>query len=564
MKKGIFRNSSKVAIVVVAAVVVGLATAASPNNLYNLGKNVEMLVNLFRSISLFYVDEVDSDELMEAAAKGMATVLDPYSEYLPAESMDDFTAMTSGKYGGVGSLIRLRGDYVEFSSPYEGSPADLAGIRPGDQIVEIAGKDAKCMTTQQVSELLRGDPGSHVRLKVKKFPTDEVVELDIARQRIAIPGIPYYGMVADKVGYIVHSDFTEGCSSDLLAAYQSLVGQGMEALVLDYRSNGGGILQEAVKILSMFLPKGTEVVSMRSTQHPQKNSSFKTQNPPVDTEIPIVVLINGSSASSAEIVAGALQDTDRAVLLGQRTFGKGLVQSTYPLGHNAYVKLTTNKYFLPSGRCIQAIDYSSARKGGQQQPGQVPDSLVTEYKTSLGRKVYDGGGVMPDVATEAEYASTFAYVVYGMGLVDDFVSDYCRNHYDQMDVVPTQYRFDDQAYQEFVDFMADKEVPWQSEALQRWKEFKKALEKERVPEDIAPQMAQIEENINISTADNLQLYKAELQEIIENQIVSRYCYGRGGIEHGLAGDHELQQAIELLQDSVRYNHLRTTQDTARK
>lgn len=556
------KRLAKYTLPLMAAAVVALLTSAAGSSTYKLGKNIEVLVDMMRKVSLFYVDDVNPDKLMNAAAEGMARILDPYTTYLPPESMDDFNTMTTGKYGGVGSLIRLRGDYVEFTAPYKGSPADMAGIRPGDRIVEIEGKSAKGMTTQQVSSLLRGDAGSTVRLKVEKFPTDEPVELKIKRERIAIPGVPWYGMVADSVGYISHTDFTEGCSADLLAAYNNLTTQGMKGLVLDYRSNSGGILQEAVKILSMFLPKGTEVVSTRSPKNPSLNESFKTENTPVTLSLPIVVLTNSGTASAAEIVAGALQDTDRAVIMGQRSFGKGLVQRTYPLGHNAYAKITTAKYYLPSGRCVQAIDYAHRNDDGSV--ASVPDSLIAEFATAAGRKVYDGGGVMPDVKLEPQYVSSFAYVVYGMGLVDDFVNDYCKSHYDHMNVKPQQYHFDDQAYEEFMVWMKDKDVPWESDAQRFWKRFKEAAAKERWDEDMAAQMEAIEENISNSDADNLRLYKKELVEIIENQIVERYCYNEGGIEHSLVGDTELQHAVELLQNPERYHAIVTSQDTARK
>lgn len=556
------KRLAKYTLPLMAAAVVALLTSAAGSSTYKLGKNIEVLVDMMRKVSLFYVDDVNPDKLMNAAAEGMARILDPYTTYLPPESMDDFNTMTTGKYGGVGSLIRLRGDYVEFTAPYKGSPADKAGIRPGDRIVEIEGKSAKGMTTQQVSSLLRGDAGSTVRLKVEKFPTDEPVELKIKRERIAIPGVPWHGMVADSVGYISHTDFTEGCSADLLAAYNNLAAQGMKGLVLDYRSNSGGILQEAVKILSMFLPKGTEVVSTRSPKNPSLNESFKTENTPVNLSLPIVVLTNSGTASAAEIVAGALQDTDRAVIMGQRSFGKGLVQRTYPLGHNAYAKITTAKYYLPSGRCVQAIDYAHRNDDGSV--ASVPDSLIAEFATAAGRKVYDGGGVMPDVKLEPQYVSSFAYVVYGMGLVDDFVNDYCKSHYDQMNVKPQQYHFDDQAYEEFMEWMEDKDVPWESDAQRFWKRFKEAAAKERWDEDMATQMEAIEKNISNSAADNLRLYKKELVEIIENQIVERYCYNEGSIEHSLVGDTELQQAVELLQNPERYHAIVTSQDTARK
>ena len=544
------------------AVATLLLTSAAGDNTYKLGKSVEVLVNLLRNINLFYVDDVEPDKIMDAAAQGMTRILDPYTTYLAPESMDDFERITTGKYGGVGSLIRQRGEWVEFTAPYKGSPADLAGIRPGDCIVEIEGKSAKGMTTQQVSSLLKGDPGSNVKLTIRKFPTDEEVKLKIKRERIAIPGVPYHGMVADSIGYISHTDFTEGCSADLLAAYKELDSLGMKGLILDYRSNSGGILQEAVKILSIFLPQGTEVVSTRSPKAPKNNRTYKTENAPQSLDLPIVVLTNSGTASAAEIVAGALQDTDRAALIGQRTFGKGLVQSTLPLGHNAFAKITTAKYYLPSGRCVQAIDYAHRNDDGSV--AFVPDSLISEFKTAGGRKVYDGGGVMPDVVLEPQYVSTFAYVVYGMGHVDDFVNDYCKRHYGELVVTPGEYRFGEKDYEEFIAFMADKEVAWESEAQRHWKKFKAAADKERWNEDMVAQMEAIEKNISNDTEDNLRLYQKELTSIIEDNIVSRYCYNEGGIRHSLGDDSELHSAIELLQDKARYNTIVTTQDTSRK
>lgn len=560
MKQRVKRIS--IGVVAVAACV--LLGAAASSNTHNLGKTVEVLVNMLRTINLFYVDDVPSQKIMNAAAEGMTKILDPYTDYIPAEEMEAFTTLTTGKYGGVGSLIRLAGDYVEFSAPYKGSPADRAGIRPGDRIVEIDGKSAKGLTTQQVSDRLRGDAGTSIKVTVEKFPSRERVTLKLERERIAIPGVPYYGMLNDSVGYISHSEFTEGSSSDLLRAYESLKSQGMRSLVLDYRGNTGGILQEAVNILSFFLPEGSEVVSTRSSKFPKENHSIKTSSSPVDLDMPIVVMTDSRSASAAEIVAGALQDYDRAVLVGQRTFGKGLVQSSYPLGYDAMLKITTAKYYLPSGRCIQAIDYAAHNEDGSV--AFVPDSLVSEFKTQAGRKVYDGGGVMPDVKLEPEYVSTFAVVVYAQGFVDDFIADYCARHYEELEgaVVPTKYHFSEEAYGEFVKFMKDKEVAWESAASRLWKEFKKAAEKERWQESMAEQMTHIEANITNSTEDNLWLYKQELQGIIEDQIVARYCYNEGGVEHSLPDDKELARALEVLDNKDEYRRILAEQDTERK
>ena len=408
--------------VLAGAVVLAVATAAvPPPDGFRMGRNMEVLVNMLRDISLFYVDDVDPDELLSDAAAGMTAGLDPYTVFISEEDMDTFQLLTTGRYGGVGSLIRKSGDGVVFAEPYKGSPADRAGIVVGDRILEIDGQDASAMTTEQVSSLMKGEPGTRLKMKVAKFYTGDTVQVELKREIINIPGIPYYGMLPDSVGYILNIDFTDEVSNDMRNAIMSLREQGAKALILDYRNNGGGIVQEAVKILSFFVPRGTEVVSLRG-RNPEENAVFTTQQDPLDTEIPLVVLVNNGSASAAEIVAGALQDMDRAVLVGRRTFGKGLVQSTRPLGYNAYLKVTTAKYYLPSGRCIQAIDYASRAEDGTLS--HIPDSLITEFRTAAGRRVYDGGGVMPDVRVPAEYVSRFAYVVYGKGYIHDFVDGF--------------------------------------------------------------------------------------------------------------------------------------------
>jgi len=399
-----------------------LLTFAAKND-FGLARNMETLVNMMRELSVYYVDEVDADRLMTDAAEGMVRRLDPYTVYMPEEEMTDFQFLTTGKYGGVGGLIRKRGDGVVVAQPYKGFPADRAGLQIGDRFVEIAGKDARGMTTEQVSALLKGTPNTNVTIKVEKLLTGQVEEVKLRRERIAISGVGYAGFVADSIGYIQHRDFTEGCYEDMRAALEGLQKQGLKALVLDYRNNGGGILQEAVKIVSMFVPKGTEVVTTKGrTEH----TVYRTQLDPVAPTLPIVALVNDGTASAAEIVTGSLQDLDRAVLVGQRTFGKGLVQTTRPLGYNSFLKVTTAKYYIPSGRCIQAIDYSSRDEKGAVK--SVPDSLVREFRTRGGRKVYDGGGIMPDERIDPEYISRFAMTLYAMGYVDDFADLYFREH----------------------------------------------------------------------------------------------------------------------------------------
>ncbi len=543
------------------AVSLVLFTATVPND-FRIGRNIEILVNMFRDLNLFYVDSIEPDRMLSNAAAGMVLELDPYTEYISEEEMKNFEILTTGKYGGIGSLIRQKGDYVIFAEPYKDSPADRAGIRIGDRLIEIEGKSAKGLSTQQVSDLLKGEPGTSVNVKIERLLSGETVPLKIKREVITLPGIPYYGMVTDTVGYIRHSDFTEACSNDMCNAIMELKGKGAKGLILDYRGNGGGILQEAVKIISAFVPKGTEAVSMKGRTK-ESSSTFYTENEPLDTAIPIVILTDSHSASAAEIVSGSLQDMDRAVLIGKRTFGKGLVQSTRPLGYNSYLKLTTAKYYLPSGRCIQAIDYTKRNEDGSI--GHIPDSLIREYATRNGRKVYDGGGIMPDVTMPDEYVSRFAYTVYNKGYIFDFVDEYLKKHHTELTVVPGTYRFDtDGNYAEFVSFMADKEIEWESESRRLLRALQERTQEERYDEEVRTELEKVEKLLQDDKDDNLQRYREELVELIENEIVLRYNYSEGVAAHSLTKDSDVAAAIDLLGDSERYRRILASQDTRKK
>ena len=537
----------------------GLLTFAARND-FGLGRNMEIAVNMMRELSLNYVDPVDPDRLMEGAAAGMVSDLDPYTEYIPEEGMQDFELLTTGKYDGIGALIRQKDDYVRIAQPYQGSPADKAGLKIGDKILSIDGKDAKGFTTEQVSSRLKGEPGSKVKVTVEHLDGTQQTAA-IRRERIAIPGVPYAGWVADGIGYIRHSDFTEGCYEEMRAAIERLrTERPLKGLVLDYRSNGGGIMQEAVKILGMFVPKGTEVVSTKGRSEDSKQV-FRTDTEPILADLPLTVLINGSSASAAEIVAGALQDLDRAVLIGQRSFGKGLVQSPRPLGYNAMLKLTTAKYYIPSGRCIQAIDYSSRDEKGAVK--SVPDSLVREFRTRGGRKVYDGGGIMPDERIDPEYISRFAMTLYAMGYVDDFADLYFREHGMQR-IDPRTFTLTDADYERFEQFMADKEVKYESDTRRALNRIKEAARADLYEESLAAEIEAIEAGIRDDKATNLQTYKREIMETLNGAVILRYSYAEGVTEHTLTEDREVHRAVALLDDGKEYARILHEQDTVRK
>ena len=561
MKRAIIGFFARGGALLAAAAVVATGVWAVKDD-FGLGRNMEIMVNMMRELSTQYVDEVSPDKLMSDGAAGMVRNLDPYTNYMSEEGMDEFEVMATGKYGGVGATIRMRRDSsgVVVAQPYKGSPSDLAGLKIGDRFVRIDGEDVTKCTTSEISSKLKGDPGTKVRLAVERLMTGEVEEMELTRARIAIPGVPYAGFVADSIGYIRHNDFTDGCYDEMRAAVERLRADGrLKGLILDYRDNGGGSVPEAIKILSMFLPKGTEVLTMKGRTE-RSMHTYATESNPVLPDVPMVVLINGNTASASEIVSGALQDTDRAVLMGQRSYGKGLVQTLVPLGYNAYLKLTTAKYYIPSGRCVQRINYSAHNdKSGAEV---VPDSLIREFATRNGRKVYDGKGLMPDVKTDPEYISTFAVMLYNLGYVEEFLDGYMRRHPD-MTVDNATFAISDADYEDFVKFMEDKEVPYESQTRMALDLLKRTSKEERYDSEFADELQRIESKLKDQKTDNLRHYRAEIAELLDNDIVLRHNYYEGVIEHNLVSDSTVMKAVELLRDGGRYAKILREQDTER-
>ena len=540
--------------VALAAVFVGGIFAT--RNDFGLGRNMEIMVNLMHALSTQYVDEVDADEMMRNGAEGMTSKLDPYTDFIPEKDMPDFEAMTTGRYGGIGALIRKKGDYVIIAEPYKGSPADENGLKIGDKIVAIEGKDMRGAKVEDISKRLRGEPNTTVTITVEKLLTGEREELKIRRRRIVIPSITYAGYVAEGVGYIRHADFTDKCYDDMRAAIHHLQSQGeLRSLILDYRNNGGGVLQSAVKVLSLFVPKGTMVVETRGRG--EKSHKLFTEYEPLLPNTPLAVLINGNSASAAEIVAGAIQDLDRGVLIGQRSFGKGLVQGTTPLGYNAYAKITVGKYYIPSGRCIQAVNYSTDGRAEQ-----VADSLIKEFKTRGGRKVYDGGGIMPDKKFAPKYISSFAVTLYLMGIIEDFGDDYIRRNGSKPIDVKT-FSITDEDYADFVKLAMEKDIPYKSESRTALEKLRKSLAKERNT-SLDEALNTIDKGLKDDKRSNLETFRKEITEQINQNIVLRYAYAAGVIANSLAGDEEVQATVKLLADKAEYERITTKQDTARK
>ncbi|MBO5044591.1 MAG: S41 family peptidase [Alistipes sp.] len=543
----------------VALVVAAVATGVwATRDDFGLGRNMEIMVNLMREITLQYVDDVDTDKLMQDGALGMVRNLDPYTTYMSEKEMDSFEVQATGKYGGIGLTIRMKRDSsgVVIAQPYKNSPADLAGLKIGDKFVSIDGEDVTKCTTEQISSRLKGTPGTKVKLAVKRLMTGKVEEMEIERARIAIPGVPYAGFVADGIGYIRHDDFTDGCYDDMRAEVERLRETGeLKGLILDYRDNGGGSVAEAVKILSMFVPKGSKVLTMKGRAE-SSTRTYTTDSNPVLGELPLVALINGNTASASEIVCGALQDMDRAVLMGQRSYGKGLVQTLVPLGYNAYAKITTSKYYIPSGRCVQRINYSHS--GGKDE--NVPDSLINEFRTSAGRKVYDGKGLMPDIKVAPDYISTFAVMLYNLGYIEDFLDEYMRRN-PSLKVDNKSFTITDADYEDFVKFMADKDVPYESQTRIALELLQKTSKEERYDSDFADDLKQIESKLKDQKMDNLRNYRVEIMDLINGDVVLRHNYYQGVVEHNLVSDSTVMKAIDVLCDGERYSKILSEQDT---
>lgn len=528
---------------------------------FELGESIEVLANIMREFEVGFVDDVSAKQLLNSAARGMITATDPYSEYLSEESLSNFELLTTGRYGGVGSLIRKRDDYVIFAQPYKGSPSDLAGIKIGDKILAIDGQSMQGKDVSVISSHLKGEPESDVEVVIERNIDSSVDTLRLTRKRISIPSVNYAGIIRDGVGYISHNDFIEGSYDEMRRAVEQLLAtDSLRGIVLDYRSNGGGVMQEAVDIASLFVPRGSRVVSLMG----RDSSSLKhldTRYAPLAENIPVVVLVSGNSASASEILAGALQDMDRAVVMGNRTYGKGLVQGTRYVGYNSYLKYTTAKYYTPSGRCVQSRNYATMRNEGSVTT--VPDSLISEFRTRAGRKVYDGGGIVPDVKIEPQYVSRFAVTLYAMGLMEDWADKYMRTHHtDKIDV--RSFSITDEDYADFCRFIADKEIPYESETRQALKTLERAMERDRYNESLGEAVEQLKAQLKDDKLSNMQTYRGEIIDALNSDIVMRHAYNEGVQERIAATDEEVDRAIELILNAEEYQRILTSQDVEKR
>ena len=522
-----------------------LSTAASAQSKsFSLGKWIELHNAILKELNRSYVDSLEVGRIEREGVDAMLEALDPYTVYVPEEEQEDFRMMLSNTYGGIGAVIYkpdVNGN-VMINEPYADSPAAKAGLRCGDEIETIDGESTHGLTSQQSSDKMRGKPGTQVVFRVKKLrggPTwqaGDVIEVPVTRERIALPSVEYVDMINDQDGYILMTKFTDGVGQGIRDAYFALKKKGMKRLVLDLRSNGGGLMNEAVNIVSLFVPKGSVVVTSKG-RAAGSVQTYKTTTDPVDLDIPIVVLVDSGSASASEIVSGALQDLDRATVIGTRTYGKGLVQSIRPLPYDGQLKVTTAKYYTPSGRCVQAIDYSHRNEDGSV--GHIPDSLTHEFKTLHGRTVRDGGGITPDFEVKGHKYSRLTYSLVLNGITDQYAMKYVREH----EAFPSVDDFHFDAYDDFIAFAKDKEFDYRSSARALFDEMKKTLAEDGLTEAMSEELAAMEKSLDMDKETFLRLKKEEIVPFIEEEIAVRYWFQEAGIKVRLRYDDQLAEAL---------------------
>ena len=506
---------------------------------FKLGQWTEIHDGIVKELNRSYVDSLPVDRIMRAGVDAMLEELDPYTIYIPEEENEDLQMLMSKTYGGIGAIIhKKKEDNVIINEPYFGSPAHKNGLMCGDEIIEIDGTPVKGLESKDASDRMKGKPGTTVTFKVRKGRTGDTLDVPVVRERIHFPDVEYAGMLNDTTGYILQSGFTEGVAGQIKDRFNELKAQGMKRLVLDLRGNGGGLMNEAINIVSLFVPKGSLVVSAKGNSEKSRRDSYTTLEP-IDTQIPIIVMINSGSASSAEIVAGALQDLDRATIMGERSYGKGLVQSILPVAYNGQLKITTAKYYTPSGRCVQAIDYSNRNEDGSV--GHIPDSLTKEFRTAAGRIVRDGGGITPDVEIKVPDYSRLVYSLVLSGVLDQYVIDYSRRH----DSIPAveDFHFTDEDFEDFIRFAKTQDFDYRSSAKTLYDQMKKELVKDGLADAMSEELAAMGKALEMDKEKFIRLKKDEIVPFIEEEIATRYWFQEAGVKIRLRYDDQLKEAL---------------------
>ena len=524
---------------------------AQQENNFEISKNLEIYGDVLRQLNLNYADDINPGELNQDAIDAMLNSLDPYTVYIPESRIEDFELMSKGEYGGIGAMIQKQGDWVVIAEPYEGFPAQKTGLRAGDEIRAIDGESAEGKSTSDVSEKLKGTPGTTITVTVRHFGDNADTDYKIKREKVKIPNVPYYGMVSEDVGYISLLQFSQNAGNNVRDAFVALKKEhkNMKGIILDLRSNGGGLLSEAVTISNIWLPKNQLIVKTKGKRK-ENTHTYSTQLGVTDTKMPVVILVNDNTASASEIVTGSMQDYDRGVIIGQRTFGKGLVQNVLPLAYNSKIKVTIAKYYIPSGRCIQAINYFDRENG--DGPAKVPDSLINEFKTKGGRTVYDGGGIEPDIKMKPQKFNQVTGDLYAQNYIFKFVNTFVAN---QDSIVSAgEFTVSDSLFDAFKDFVGDK-FDYKTETEEVINRLKESAKREAYASAIDSTIKILEDEVKEEKKKDLDKNKKEIKQLLRIEIVTRYYYQRGKIEASLKEDAEIEKAIEVINNPKLYQSI---------
>jgi len=539
----------KISLFIVIVVALGFFAFKGPGEKYfDIAKSLDIFATLFKEVNALYVDEIEPKKLVQTGIQGMLESLDPYTDYIPEEDMEAFSIQTTGQYAGIGALIGLINKKSVITHPYENFPAYRAGMHVGDEFITIDGKNVRGKSTTEISALLKGNPKSQLEITINRM--DKTLSFKVEREKIKIPNVVYQGVIEPGIGYIKLDDFTPGASKEIEDAIVSLKQKGVAKFIIDLRDNPGGLLYEAINIVNLFIPKGKEVVATKGKMQ-DWNKSYTTLNNPIDTELPLVIITSGGSASASEIVAGSLQDYDRAVLIGQKTFGKGLVQTTRQLAYNAQLKVTTAKYYIPSGRCIQALDYAHRKNDGTVE--KFADSIKSAFKTKNGRTVYDGGGLDPDILVKDAPIGTAVIELIRSGYMFDFATKYCNEHLNVTDL--RGFHLTDAEYHQFEIWIKDQKFTYSTDLEKQIESLITAAKSERYYDDLQSGLTTLQSKIGQNHSGYLAKFKNEIQQILEDEIAFHYQLNKGKTEVALDRDLEITEAKKVLNDPALYRKL---------